>query len=483
MSIARHLLVSAPTNTDPYIANVVLLLHMDSVRDSNDLFIDEMGNTITRIGAPSTSATLPAGSKFGNACGQFSGTNEALGLTGMNSVMTIGTGAWTFETWVYIMVEGRNSYLYGDCASNGSGANLFWVIDPSRRLVSQLMNTTSVDIHFTTGTVPMGQWTHVSLCINGGNVYLSINGVVERFTNTITDPAKTFTPSSPTIAGPGASTNPALYFAGWLDEFRITKGKARYTDQVNGFAPPLGPFPGAFFTAPDPYYNHNALLAHMDGSNGANVFTDQTSNCILTAGPGVTTSNTVPLFGGTSGRFSDVNGGLTIAQPSPLLANLGGPSSAWTFETWVYIRTGSKINCLYGDCDAATNNGYMTWAVNSSNQLDLFLYTSQNSGSDFVLTSLTVPTLSWVHVSVCKEANNLYMSINGNVFLVTDTVAANNFQPTAPTIGAQGGSRGWSRELAGFLREFRVTRDVARYTNTVTGFPVPTGPFANSMAG
>jgi len=80
-------------------------------------------------------------------------------------------------------------------------------------------------------------WHHLAFVLTAeglGAVY--VNGTLEE-----SGTPSSLSPLSPTNAlSIGANTNNTLFFNGYIDELRITKGVARYTAN---FTPPTAPFP------------------------------------------------------------------------------------------------------------------------------------------------------------------------------------------------------------------------------------------------
>jgi hypothetical protein len=87
-------------------------------------------------------------------------------------------------------------------------------------------------------TLSTNTWYHIALVRSGTVFTLYLNGVSQ---GTSTSPALPATPTTMHIGWQAfGNTIADDYLNGWVDEFRVTKGVARYTA---GFTPPTPPFP------------------------------------------------------------------------------------------------------------------------------------------------------------------------------------------------------------------------------------------------
>ena len=89
----------------------------------------------------------------------------------------------------------------------------------------------------TGGVVPASQWVHIALSRSGTSTRLFMDGL--QTGSTYTDTLNYI--ASPVRIGDGNDgVSPTASFSGYIDDFRITKGIARYTAN---FTPPTLPFP------------------------------------------------------------------------------------------------------------------------------------------------------------------------------------------------------------------------------------------------
>lgn len=179
-------------------------------------------------------------SKFGGSSVAFDGNGDYL-TAPSSPAFAFRTGSFTVETWLnissYPSGSSPNTYyvLFDNIPIGGSGSrsNAFvWLINS----LGQLDTFSSGSFRGTsTSTVPTGQWVHIALVRNGSSsVTYYINGTASGTVTLGTD----LTTGGCVISRLGDS--PDGYINGYIDDFRITKGVARYT---SNFTPPTAAFP------------------------------------------------------------------------------------------------------------------------------------------------------------------------------------------------------------------------------------------------
>lgn len=222
--------------TDPYFANVSLLLHGDGTNGSTTI-IDSSSSpkTVTAVGNAQIST---AQSKFGGSSLAFDGNGDFLRLQTGIADYSFGSGNFTVEAWVY-----RNNTTTGvifvgqsDLATAAGSGNIFYVGSSNSDLY-----VGPVTYGITSPSPPVGTWAHVAWCRNGGTFRSFLNGAIigsrtDLGTLSINVGATTHPPA---IGATNANYAP---LNGYIDDLRITKGVARYTA---AFTPPTAPFPDA----------------------------------------------------------------------------------------------------------------------------------------------------------------------------------------------------------------------------------------------
>ncbi len=214
-----------------------LLLHMNGV-DGSTTFTDD-GNTGHTVTANGNAQIDTAQKKFGTGAGLFDGTGDYLSIPD-SADWNFGTGDFTIDWWMKFNVLSGNGYKGG--IEQYVDSNNFFQVSTYYYNGKLYLNQfycksggTTIFYYYSTlasgegitGTIGI-DWNHYTVVRNGGNVHVFINGVEQSMTEGTTISGKTF----PDISAPftiGLDTNNGYTFLdGWIDEFRISKGIARW---------------------------------------------------------------------------------------------------------------------------------------------------------------------------------------------------------------------------------------------------------------
>ena len=180
--------------------------------------------------------------KFGSGSMSFDGTGDYL-YSAWNPNLELGSGNFTIEFWIYA-IGGNSLYCwstdwhyamswnYGGASSNRVG---IWA--SSNGSTWNIFNADGGGNGISTGTISTNTWTHVALVRNGSAWALYLNGT-SAWTGTSSATIVTRTDTF-RIGGPWPNSGPSD-FNGYIDDFRMTKGIARYT---SNFTPPTSAFP------------------------------------------------------------------------------------------------------------------------------------------------------------------------------------------------------------------------------------------------
>jgi hypothetical protein len=162
---------------------------------------------------------------------KFDGNGDSLTYIGGPSI-NFGTGDFTIELWVNMANTGTfSSFLRPD----GAGDFITFGYDWSTTQL-KLDSRNAAILNVTTTAVVANTWTHVAATRSGTSLRLFVNGTqVGATTTNSTNFALT---TSPIQIG-GSSFSAAHSVNGYISDFRITRGIARYTAT---FTPPTSPF-------------------------------------------------------------------------------------------------------------------------------------------------------------------------------------------------------------------------------------------------
>lgn len=169
-----------------------------------------------------------AQSKFGGSSMYFDGTGDYVSVP-VTPNLQFGSSSFTIEAWIYPTNMGSYPMISAQYA--GSAHAYFFSIGASNtKLTIYLYHDGGSSYFITTNDVTLNTWNHVALVRNGNTVTMYING--------ISGGNITYTESLRNITTPitvGADATGQYPFFGYIDDFRITKGYARYTAN---FTPP-----------------------------------------------------------------------------------------------------------------------------------------------------------------------------------------------------------------------------------------------------
>ena len=241
----------ATTVGDVHFPKVKLLLPFDgsngatSTTDSSNT-----NNSVTFVG---TAQLSTAQSKFGGSSLLLDGNSDYVYVSN-SDLGTTSTESFTIEFWTYLVDanDGNQVNWYSDY--NGSSNGISFEKNSSN--VLKVWNGDNARITGTT-TISSGQWYHMALSGTSGSYKLFLNGTQEGSTS-----SDGFTGGS-TIkyigcfywAGLGGAVR---LVNGYIEDFRITRGEARYT---SNFTPPTS----AHLTSAGDVNKHIVVNSDADG--------------------------------------------------------------------------------------------------------------------------------------------------------------------------------------------------------------------------
>lgn len=230
---------AAPSGGDPYWSSVVLLVDASGRADgAKPTDIDVTGKTATWSSSAAECDT--AVYVFGSSS-LYVGGSPGYVYFADSADWAMGTGDATWEMWA--KMDG----------SNGSGGVLIALCQAD---VS--MGFASVQLAVTTANKGWGQtsngsttrsgegdsiasgWHHVALVRHGANLYLYTDGARKTIATNLGG-VTLMNSTGNMVVGANIASSGQRQWKGWLDQIRITKGVARYTDAT--ISVPTEPFP------------------------------------------------------------------------------------------------------------------------------------------------------------------------------------------------------------------------------------------------
>ena len=179
--------------------------------------------------------------KFSSASIYFSGTSgDAITLEQNNDLLNLEPegGYWTIEYWFY-QISSLGTVVHWETSDTGlAGANMTSFYHGSNGNLYYYAGGVSV-FNTGSGVISPDTWHHIAIVRSNSNGYIFVDGQEEGSTTSMADPNNFYhwrigdrVPSAP-------SANYPVY--GYMEDFRITKGLARYT---SNFTPPSAELEG-----------------------------------------------------------------------------------------------------------------------------------------------------------------------------------------------------------------------------------------------
>jgi len=229
--------------SDPNFSSVVLLLHMDGTNGSTT-FIDNSSNafTVTALADAKISTTQ---SRFGGASAAFDGTGDALSLAD-SEAWNLGGGSFTIECWLYTTSTAASFGIAsqrGTATSNHAWSFLWSFASAAMQFRYTATGTAEIARNWP-WTPSVNTWYHVAVSRNSptNEWRFFVDGVQvgtpQINSNTIFNAAKPLLIGA--VNNSTTTTSPSSVLNGYIDDFRLTKGVARYTAN---FTPPAAAFP------------------------------------------------------------------------------------------------------------------------------------------------------------------------------------------------------------------------------------------------
>ncbi|MFB3887492.1 MAG: LamG domain-containing protein [Thermodesulfobacteriota bacterium] len=219
------------------------LLHMNGA-DTSTTFTDSAADGTHTWTASGNAQIDTAQYKFGGASGLFDGNGDFIS-TPDSSDFDFGSGEFTVDFWIKAVnppAQGGGHQIIAFYGSEWSSNNWQWLLrinhnagSDEHRMIAEVNDGGTTRKLVSNAALSFTSWVHVALVRSSNDLFLFINGVKQTSQysglGTLTDPAGTCYCK---IADAMWSTY-HYYFNGGVDEFRVSKGIARWT---SNFTPP-----------------------------------------------------------------------------------------------------------------------------------------------------------------------------------------------------------------------------------------------------
>lgn len=241
-------------------ASVSSLLHLNGTNGSTT-FTDAKGLTWSPVG---TAQISTAQSQFGGASGLFGTTSSKITTAAGQAALQFGAGDFTVEAWVYPLSTGFRVLFEGPRDAAGTQINRSYQFLIGGGSSSYAIGATGYSV--AAPVAPPNTWSHVAFVRSGSNFISFLNGAVVATNAAAGGTINNGVTDFPYTLGGEASV--ATSFNGYIDEFRVTKGVARYT---SAFTPATLAFPeisSPGFLYPDDYFTEGLLTFTSGPNNG-----------------------------------------------------------------------------------------------------------------------------------------------------------------------------------------------------------------------
>ena len=427
--------------------NTKLLLHCDGTHASTT-FTDSSSGTHSVTATGNAKILVP---KIGTGSYRNNGSGNGLMVPSANcSWAEFGTGDFTVEAWVSlddITTDNQQFFTHRNSANSGDWI-LWWDATNGLQFSG---SSNSLSQGGTTGWVS-NTWTHIAASRASGVNKIFVNGTLVATNSSATQDysatATLFIASYSTGTGGFTGTSGAM--TGFMDEARITPGKALYT---SNFTPTTTAYTDDIDTR---------LLMHFDGGgpgtagSDTNVgqgqyYHDSATNAVYYDGSNLPKYKSVISFDGT---------GDYLSVPTSTDFN---PGTNFTAECW-FQYGGDDEGGIMGTQNSSGFNGWFFRIVNTTNKLDWNNYGASGGAEVQVITagSLVWSIGRWYHLAMVKEGND-YELFRDGTSVATLTSSASLTAGTSLFIGKDYASD----ETICKMDSIRIS-DSARYTSTFT---------------
>ena len=428
------------SSIDPFWNNVAALLLMYNG------CVDYSGNQTEIINTNVTFDNSVV--KFGSTSAHFNGNAH---LQGINSNITAMSTDFTIDMWIYPTDYSKPNFIfdsrtyetsyYGICVYLQQNTGNLVVICYGNSIPSLPNLISNI-------SPPLNEWSHIAI-VKKGNAYVYsllyayINGKYTGYGYTVFD----YTDNNFYV---GCSFAKKYFFSGYMSNFRITKGYARYAYRVNGITVPNSEFSTLPENAGDPFWNHTALLLEFE-----NDFTDKSNNNVVSLGSSATIDNTIYKVGSSSAYF---NGSSNLFFFSNYNIDLR-PLRSFTIEMWVYPLSsgGSGGNVIYTN-NTVGQSLFLAIKQNPTDDLCSFYIAIYNISNPVMISPSTNLLNKWHHIAVVKSGLDMMLYVDG---IVCKHIFHNYWSSTDGNLML--GSNNAKNNFNGYIDHFRFTR-ASRYT-------------------
>jgi hypothetical protein len=166
----------------------------------------------------------------------FDGNGDYISISD-DEAYGFGTDDWTIETWLYCTKTGGFNAIFDTRVGTGTEAGSFGLgMHTSGRVQMYSSANSPAQFLYPSSTLSFNTWQHLAVVKSSGTTTMYFNGTAA---STTYSDSRNYGSSQPVQIGKDDTTS--NYFGGYMQDFRISKGKAHYTAN---FTPPTAPLEG-----------------------------------------------------------------------------------------------------------------------------------------------------------------------------------------------------------------------------------------------
>ena len=360
-----------------------LLLHFEGA-DASTVIRDEMGKAVTAYGNAQLDT---AQKKFGSSSLLLDGDGDYISVNDSDD-FNFGAGNFTIDFWVRFANASGEQFFMTQYADNN---NRFFIYKSSENKLS---------VGAVAGGSPAGEfymssawsglsadtWYHVAFVRNGSSCLMFIDGVSQAVTQ-----SAAFGTMANIVANVdiGRYTSGAHQVNGWLDEFRVSKGIARWTAN---FTPPASAYGKRLELADFPLFgdanlaSYYRLEGNSNDSKGSYHGTDTDITYAIANGK----FNQGALFNGSSSKID--------------LPTNSGNHQAISVAFWIKTTQTSRGEVLTFGGSANNNSLFAALGRTTAGKIDLCIW---NGSTTSVVTQLTaINDGKWHHIVLIRNGTS-----------------------------------------------------------------------------
>ena len=373
----------------------------------------------------------------------FDGTGDKI-YTPNSSDWDLSSGSWTIECWVYLTGSYASKYftIYAKRVSGGAATTS---IEGFIRLSTGALSWFDGTQANSTGIVQPNTWSHCAWVHNGTNLKMFLNG------KNVYDAARSVTERNYPLYIGGLDGNNGEDFEGFMSDFRITKGTAKYSSD---FTPPTAPLS----------HDGSTTKMLMNNKSDANIYDVASAGRISLMG-NANTNISVRKFT-TSSSVVHGDGGVRFDELTP--EYLGGD---FTIQFWLYPSSWNNSGHIFGHW---VGGQYHQFLIYSHTGADWKFYASSNNSTWNLASAASVGidrwTNSWKHVAMTydQSAGTVKFWLNGTLESTHTGITglkSNGYTSSVLSFGEDQNS-GYPA-YSGYIQDIKVSRSV-EYTGNFT---------------